>query len=98
MPIMRIFLTFTIVLIALGLNFVWQSIEAPVTGQAAVLQLDDSIVGYAVAKRAAEHIPQKAITWGSAGLLIVLWVPYLLRRREISRDIKEDEEAGRQGG
>ncbi len=91
MPIMRIVLTFVIVLVALGLNFVWQSIEAPVTGQAAVLQLDDSMVGYAMAKRAAEHIPQKAITWGSAGLLVILWVPYLFRRRELNKDAREAE-------
>ena len=91
MPIMRIVLTFVIVLVALGLNFVWQSIEAPVTGQAAVLQLDDSMVGYAMAKRAAEHIPQKAITWGSVGLLIILWVPYLFRHRELNRDAREAE-------
>ncbi len=92
MPIVRIFLTFVVVLVALGLNFIWQSIEAPVTGQTAVLQLDDNMMGYALAKRATEHIPQKAITWGSAGLLIVLWVPYLLRRREINRDAREDED------
>lgn len=91
MPIMRIVLTFVIVLIALGLNFVWQSIEAPATGQVAVMQLDDSIAGYAIAKRAAEHIPQKAITYGAIGLLVCLWVPVLLRRREINRDAEEDE-------
>lgn len=92
MPIARILLTFVIVLVALGLNFVWQSIESPVTGQAAVLQLDDSIVGYAIAKRAAEHIPQKAITYGAGALLVCLWLPFLLRRREINQDATEDED------
>lgn len=92
MPIFRILLTFVIVLVALGLNFVWQSIESPVTGQAAVLQLDDSVAGYALAKRATEHIPQKAITYGAGALLVILWVPFLLRRREINRDAAEEEE------
>lgn len=90
MPTVRIILTFVIVLIALGLNFVWQSIEAPVTGQAAVLQLDDSMVGYAIAKRATEHIPQKAITYGAVALVVCLWLPLLLRRREINRDSREE--------
>lgn len=91
MPI-RIILTFIIVLVALGLNFIWQSLEAPVTGQAAVLQLDDSMVGYTIAKRASEHIPQKAITIGAGSLLVLMWVPVLFRRRELNRDTKEDED------
>jgi len=91
MPIMRFLLTFVICLVALGLNFVWQSIEAPVTGEVAVLQLDDSIAGYALAKRASEHIPQKAIAWGAGLFLVCLWAPFFFRRRELNRDIRETD-------
>lgn len=89
----RIVLTFVIVLVALGLNFVWQSFEAPVTGEVAVLQLDDSMVGYALAKRMSEHVPAKMITVGAVAMLTLVWVPVLFRSRDRRRDLREEEDS-----
>lgn len=92
MPIFRILLTLVVVLIALGLNFVWESLEAPMAGEVAVLQLDDSMIGYTLAKRASEHIPQRAITICAGTMILLMWTPFLLRRRDLNRDIREDKE------
>ena len=88
----RIVLSLVIVVSAFGLNFVWRSFEAPVTGEVAVLQLDDSMVGYALAKRASEHIPQKAIMIGAGTLLVLMWVPVLFRSRDRRQDLREEDE------
>jgi len=91
-PLARLTLTVFIVALAMGLNFVWESVESPVTGEAAVLQLDDSTAGYALAKRAAQHIPQKAITYSAGALVLLLWVPWLFRFGQRSRNQEDPEQ------